>query len=123
MTLGPVTWGLGATSYWWPNVPYVQGYRAKLHVAARDRDSGRSRRRRGCRALPSRFASESASSRQVTAHYELNGVPIKFRGDNVQGADYDSIKTAGEGQLGRLRPVSRVLAAVGQQSGLAAGRG
>ena len=33
VTLGPVTWGLGATSYWWPNVPYVQGYRAKLHVA------------------------------------------------------------------------------------------
>ena len=33
VTLGPVTWGLGASSYWWPNVPYVQGYRAKLHVA------------------------------------------------------------------------------------------
>jgi hypothetical protein len=33
VTLGPVTWGLGSSSYWWPNVPYVQGYRAKLHVA------------------------------------------------------------------------------------------
>ena len=94
VTLGPITWGLGATSYWWPNVPYVQGYRAKLHVArvtvTPDAAGGGAA---AAHSIPVRFGFRQ--SRQVTAHYELNGVPIKFRGDNVQGADYDSIKTAG----------------------------
>ena len=94
VTLGPITWGLGATSYWWPNVPYVQGYRAKLHVArvtvTPDAAGGGAV---AAHSIPVRFGFRQ--SRQVTAHYELNGVPIKFRGDNVQGADYDSIKTAG----------------------------
>ena len=29
----PLLWGLGAASYWWPNVPRVEGYRAQLHYA------------------------------------------------------------------------------------------
>jgi Beta-galactosidase/beta-glucuronidase len=123
VTLGPITWGLGATSYWWPNVPYVQGYRAKLHVArvtvTPDAAGGGAA---AAHSIPVRFGFRQ--SRQVTAHYELNGVPIKFRGDNVQGADYDSIKTAGaKDNSDAVRPVPRLLAAVGQQSGLAAGRG
>jgi hypothetical protein len=94
VTLGPVTWGLGSTSYWWPNVPYVQGYRAKLHVArvtvTPDAAGGGAA---AAHSIPVRFGFRQ--SRQVTAHYELNGVPIKFRGDNIQGADYDSIKNTG----------------------------
>ncbi len=94
VTLGPITWGLGATSYWWPNVPYVQGYRAKLHVArvtvTPDAAGGGAA---AAHSIPVRFGFRQ--SRQVTAHYELNDIPIKFRGDNLQGADYDSIKTAG----------------------------
>lgn len=31
VTVGPVAWGLGRDSYWWPNVPYRPGYRAELH--------------------------------------------------------------------------------------------
>jgi hypothetical protein len=31
VTVGPVPWSLGPTSYWWPNVPYAADYRAKLH--------------------------------------------------------------------------------------------
>jgi hypothetical protein len=94
VTLGPVTWGLGSSSYWWPNVPYVQGYRAKLHVArvtvTPDMAGGGTP---AAHSIPVRFGFRQ--SRQVGAHYELNGVPIKFRGDNVQGADYDSIKNVG----------------------------
>lgn len=93
VTLGPVTWGLGSASYWWPNVPYVQGYRAKLHVArvtvTPDAAGGGAA---AAHSIPVRFGFRQ--SRQVGAHYELNGVPIKFRGDNIQGADYDSIKNA-----------------------------
>jgi len=94
VTLGPVTWGLGPSSYWWPNVPYVQGFRSVLHVArvtvTPDAAGGGAA---AAHSIPVRFGFRQ--SRQVGAHYELNGVPIKFRGDNIQGADYDSIKTAG----------------------------
>ena len=31
VTLGPVKWGLGATSYWWPNMPFREDYAAELH--------------------------------------------------------------------------------------------
>jgi hypothetical protein len=34
VTVGPVAWNLGTTSYWWPNVPYRSGYRAQLHDLA-----------------------------------------------------------------------------------------
>ncbi len=89
VTLGPVKWGLGTASYWWPNVPYVAGYRAKLHVArvTVTPDAGGAA---AAHAISVRFGFRQ--SRQVGAHYELNGVPVKFRGDNIQGADYDSIK-------------------------------
>jgi hypothetical protein len=30
-TIGPIKWGLGTTSYWWPNVPYQADYKARLH--------------------------------------------------------------------------------------------
>ena len=93
VTLGPVTWGLGPSSYWWPNVPYVQGYQAKLHVArvtvTPDAAGGGAT---AAHSIPVRFGFRQIL--QVAAHYELNGVPVKFRGDNIQGADYDSIKNA-----------------------------
>ncbi|MFD4872454.1 hypothetical protein ACFWOB_03685 [Streptomyces sp. NPDC058420] len=31
VTVGPVAWNLGSSSYWWPNVPYRSGYRAQPH--------------------------------------------------------------------------------------------
>lgn len=31
VTVGPVTWGLGSGSYWWPNIPFRETYTAKLH--------------------------------------------------------------------------------------------
>lgn len=29
--IGPVAWGLGPESYWWPNIPFREDYRAQLH--------------------------------------------------------------------------------------------
>jgi hypothetical protein len=90
VTLGPVAWGLGRDSYWWPNVPYVSGYRAQLHSAgvsvAADGDGG------AVHTLPVRFGFRDI--KQVATHYELNGVRVNFRGDSLQGANYDSIITA-----------------------------
>ena len=31
VTLGPVDWNLGRESYWWPNKPFHEDYRAQLH--------------------------------------------------------------------------------------------
>jgi beta-galactosidase/beta-glucuronidase len=31
VTIGPVSWTLGSTSYWWPNIPFNETYSAKLH--------------------------------------------------------------------------------------------
>ena len=32
ITVGPVQWGLGSKSYWWPNIPFDETYTAKLHL-------------------------------------------------------------------------------------------
>jgi len=90
VTVGPVTWGLGASSYWWPNVPYTKGYRAKLHVArvsvTPDATGGGAE---AAHSLPFRFGFRQI--KQNGAYYELNGIRVNFRGDNIQGANYDSI--------------------------------
>lgn len=90
VTVGPVTWGLGASSYWWPNVPYTKGYRAKLHVArvtvTPDATGGGAE---AAHSLPVRFGFRQ--SKQNGPYYELNGIRVNFRGDNIQGANYDSI--------------------------------
>jgi hypothetical protein len=90
VTVGPVTWGLGASSYWWPNVPYTKGYRTKLHVArvtvTPDATGGGAA---AAHSLPFRFGFRQI--KQNGPYYELNGIRVNFRGDNIQGANYDSI--------------------------------
>ena len=102
VTVGPVKWGLGASSYWWPNVPYTPGYVSKLHVAAvtvtPDAAGGGAA---AAHTVPYRFGfrqvRQVASAGGVVGHYELNGVRFNLRGDNIQGADYDSINNTGKG--------------------------
>ncbi len=31
ITIGPISWGLGQSSYWWPNIPFDENYEAQLH--------------------------------------------------------------------------------------------
>jgi Glycosyl hydrolases family 2, TIM barrel domain len=97
VTLGPITWGLGAGSYWWPNVPYVEGYRAQLHyaVVSVSADVGGGGAAPGVHIWPARFCFRDAQ--QVGAHYQLNGVRVNFRGDSLQGANYDSIPSTALG--------------------------
>jgi hypothetical protein len=96
VTLGPVTWGLGSSSYWWPNVPYTPGYRTQLHNAlvtlTPDAAGGGSA---AAHSVPFRFGFRQIV--QNGPYYELNGVRVNFRGDNIQGADYDSINNTGKG--------------------------
>jgi hypothetical protein len=89
--LGPVTWSPGPESYWHPDLPYDPGYRAQLHWLHLELREGNgilasSRTRFGFREI-----------RQAGDHYELNGVRINFRGDNLQVANYDRINHGGRG--------------------------
>ncbi|WP_370517040.1 sugar-binding domain-containing protein, partial [Streptomyces acidiscabies] len=91
VTVGPVAWNLGSSSYWWPNVPYRQGYRAQLHrltvhAATDDGHTSDATYRFGFR-----------ESSQNGEYYYLNGVRVNFRGDNLQGADFDRIDNGGKG--------------------------
>ena len=91
VTVGPVAWNLGTTSYWWPNVPYRSGYRAQLHdlsvhAATDDGHTSDATYRFGFREFT-----------QNGAYYYLNGVRANLRGDNLQGADYDRINNGGVG--------------------------
>ncbi|MDR3069578.1 MAG: hypothetical protein LBU38_01020 [Propionibacteriaceae bacterium] len=102
VTVGPVSW-IVPNSLWWPNIPYVEGYRAQLHnldvtATVVGSEPSTSHVRFGFREIE-----------QVGDGFELNGVPINFRGDSPQGADYDNIDNYGRGDAfdtlpGFLRP-------------------
>ncbi|WP_405526300.1 RICIN domain-containing protein [Streptomyces canus] len=91
VTVGPVAWNLGSTSYWWPNVPYRAGYRAQLHQLSvhASTDDGRTS------DATYRFGFRETT--QSGEYYTLNGVRVNFRGDSLQGADYDRIDNGGKG--------------------------
>jgi hypothetical protein len=91
VTVGPVAWSLGAASYWWPNVPYRQGYRAQLHRLSvhASTDDGRT--------SDATYRFGFRESTQNGEYYRLNGVRLNVRGDNLQGADYDRIDNGGKG--------------------------
>jgi len=91
-TVGPVSWNLGTGSYWWPNVPYQPGYTAQLHNlnlslaptgggAALHTDTTR---------FGFRECTQGPDGLGNTCYF-LNGIRVNFRGDNLQGADYDNI--------------------------------
>ena len=91
VTVGPVAWNLGTTSYWWPNVPYRSGYRAQLHDLAvhASTDDGHTS------DATYRFGFREFT--QNGAYYYLNGIRANLRGDNLQGADYDRVNNGGVG--------------------------
>ncbi|MEW2114840.1 RICIN domain-containing protein [Streptomyces sp. NPDC005474] len=91
VTVGPVAWNLGSTSYWWPNVPYRSGYRAQLHQLSVHAvtDDGRT--------SDAKYRFGFRETTQSGEYYKLNGVRVNFRGDSLQGADYDRIDNGGKG--------------------------
>ena len=91
VTVGPLAWNLGPTSYWWPNVPYRPGYRAQLHALSvhAATDDGRT--------TDATYRFGFRESTQNGEHYYLNGVRVNYRGDSLQGANYDRINNGGKG--------------------------
>jgi hypothetical protein len=102
-TVGPIKWGLGTTSYWWPNVPYQADYKARLHNLNLQLS-------RGDKAIQSKVIRfgfrQSERKRADTSHvyYYLNGIRVNYRGDNLQGANYDSIDNNGKSDAYDMLP-------------------
>jgi hypothetical protein len=102
-TVGPIKWGLGAASYWWPNVPYQADYKARLHNLNLQLS-------RGGKAIQSkvvRFGFRQAERKRADAshvYYYLNGIRVNHRGDNLQGANCDSIDNNGRSDAYDMLP-------------------
>jgi hypothetical protein len=80
--LGPVAWPLGASSYWWPNVPYQPEYQAQLHILTVALNVG---------GQPGHAVRQRFGFRQFRVRgnrYELNGITCNLRGDNQQEANF-----------------------------------
>jgi len=95
-TIGPIKWGLGPPSYWWPNVPYQPDYKARLHNV----NVQISRAGKIAHSKVVRFGFRQSERRRVDSshvYYYLNGIRVNYRGDNLQGANYDSIDNGGKG--------------------------
>src|SRR5580765_6994489 len=96
VTVGPTKWGLGTKSYWWPNVPYQADYTARLHNLSLQMSRGG----KVAHSKVVRFGFRQSERRRADAnhvYYYLNGIRVNLRGDNIQGADYDSIDNGGKG--------------------------
>ncbi len=93
VTVGPLAWNLGSASYWWPNVPYQSGYTAKLHQLNLVLKQGATTN--DTQAVRFGFRETVQKSDGSNTCYLLNGVRVNFRGDSLQGADYDSINSGG----------------------------
>ena len=91
MLVENIPWTLGPESYWWPNLPYREGYttqrhRLQLTLTGQGIPPHTAERRFGFR-----------ESRQAGERFVLNGIPINFRGDNLQVANYDRVDNGGKG--------------------------
>ena len=102
-TIGPIKWGLGTTSYWWPNVPYQADYTARLHSLALKLSRGG----QAIQTTTVRFGFRQSERRRADSthvYYYLNGIRVNHRGDNIQGADYDSIDDNGKSDAYDMLP-------------------
>ena len=80
--LGQTGWGLGTESYWFPNVPYRKGYRARLHnLSLTVTVDGEV-----MHEVTERFGFRQFEAKGC--HYYLNGIRCNLRGDNQQEADF-----------------------------------
>lgn len=94
VTVGPLRWRADKGSYWTPNVPYREGYTAQLHeldvqIASRPTAGPNGGGPKSTSEYGVRFGFREL--KQVGDHFELNGVKVNFRGDSLQGANYDNI--------------------------------
>ncbi|HDY65959.1 MAG TPA: hypothetical protein ENH84_07005 [Phycisphaerae bacterium] len=73
VAMGPVTWGLGQQSYWWPKIPFREDYQTTLHylgleLTVNGKVADRHRRRRLVRV---RYLGRSPPPRRFWRRQEL----------------------------------------------------
>ncbi|MFE5671020.1 glycoside hydrolase family 2 TIM barrel-domain containing protein [Agromyces sp. NPDC056523] len=93
VTVGPLQWRADEGSYWSPNVPFTEDYTAQLHeldvMITSRAEGGGNGGPKSSSEYGARFGFRQIE--QVGDHFELNGVKVNFRGDSIQGANYDNI--------------------------------
>ena len=90
-TIGPVAWNLGQESYWWPNIPFREGYQAQLHFLNLEITEGS----RTWQNQPQRFGFVEHS--EGPFYYAVNGVRVTGFSDATaegQVSFYDSYSTS-----------------------------
>jgi hypothetical protein len=86
LTVGPVHWGLGRESYWWPNIPFSEDYRATLHWLDLEVNAGG----KPCHQRRQRFG--FVEHAEGANYYTVNGVRYTGFGDSNsygQVGEYD----------------------------------
>jgi len=91
VTIGPVPWDLGPESWWWPNKPFREDYRAKLHVLKLSLLEGGA----AAHGRDRRFGFVEWT--EGPAWYLVNGVRVNFISDGTPESamsDYDCYSTS-----------------------------
>src|SRR5579871_3727063 len=78
---GPFPWKAGSDSWWWPNVPFREDYRAQLHNLTLELRSGQKSTEPPLQTERVRFG--FCTYKQKDNRYTLNGIPFPLRGDSL----------------------------------------
>jgi len=91
VTIGPVNWGLGNASYWWPNKPFREDYTPQLH----NLELSLAEKRKTLQTLTRRFGFVEWT--EGPFYYLVNGVRINLISDATPEpamSEYDCYSTA-----------------------------
>jgi len=94
VVIGPIKWGLGPKSYWWPNMPFREDYTATLHNLVLDIKEPGWLLSKKCQTYTQRFGFCEHS--EGPYYYMVNGVRVFQVGDvttESQIGNYDSYAT------------------------------
>ncbi len=86
VTIGPIKWGLGQESYWWPNIPFREDYKTQLHFLDLTVNDGKTQ----LFTKQSRFGFVEHAEGEF--YYTVNGVRYTGFSDGTaesQMSDYD----------------------------------
>jgi hypothetical protein len=87
----PVRWNLGPTSYWWPNKPFREDYKSKLHNLQFSLNEGK----KSLSKITKRFGFVEWT--EGPFYYKVNGVRINFISDGTPESamsEYDCYSTS-----------------------------
>jgi hypothetical protein len=84
VAVGPLQWGLGTQSYWWPNKPFRESYEAVLHNLKLELEEGKTRWHERTRRFGFvQFAEGPPGESGEPWYYTVNGVRVNNISDST----------------------------------------